>query len=106
MNRTIIDAIELDVVHRIVGDEYRHPSCDHCSSCTLGISASAIDATKCPFCGAERSPYGIMPYNGIVNRMHECGTVVNICERHEADFITTVVIGDKCHGIDDGEDII
>ena len=106
MNRAIIDAIELDVVHRIVGDEFKHPLCWSCNDCTLGISAGTIDATKCPFCGAERLPNGIVPYNGAANWLYGCGTAINICMRHTDSFITTVAIGDECHGIDDGEDII
>lgn len=113
---TIVNAIELDVVHAISGSELRHPDCLEtlCSDCTIGIKIDIkeVITKRCPLCGANyiSDIYSSCPYAGTINNKYECGTIVNICGRRLGTTysysITSVSIGSKCYGMSNTEDII
>lgn len=87
-----------------------HSSCSMtysgCVSCRLGIEEYKI--STCPFCGSAiaGNASGIS-CPGIVHPTYRCGTIINVCTHRTATprSITTVVIGDKCRGMND-EDVI
>ena len=78
-----------------------------CGQCTVGLAVDkrAEAPASCPLCGAI-----VMPSPGRPNCTHgcrmwryECGTVMGICIRSGDgdEYVTSVVIGSKCHGPDD-----
>ena len=107
----IVDAIKRGIIHEITGTEICHPMCgnNECTSCVLGASIGETDMDKCLLCGSTINRLATSDmYTGHVNYEYACGTVINACKHWDGrgPSMTSILIGDRCYGISDEDDII